>query len=51
MTDYVILFPADREDEWESATEEERQAVYENDYEFGRLLEKRGGAPENVPAS
>ena len=43
MTDYMILFPADREDEWDSATQEERQAVYENDYEFGRLLEQRGG--------
>jgi hypothetical protein len=43
MTDYMILFPADREDEWDGATEEERQAVYENDYEFGRLLEQRGG--------
>jgi len=43
MTDYMILFPADREDRWDGATEEERQAVYENDYEFGRLLEQRGG--------
>ena len=43
MTDYMILFPADREDEWDDKTDEERQAVYENDYEFGRLLEQRGG--------
>jgi hypothetical protein len=43
MTDYMILFPADREDEWEGKTQEERQAVYETDYEFGRLLEARGG--------
>jgi hypothetical protein len=43
MTDYMILFPADREDEWDGKTKEERQAVYENDYEFGRLLEQRGG--------
>ena len=43
MTDYMILFPADREDRWDGATEEERKAVYENDYEFGRLLEQRGG--------
>lgn len=43
MTDYMILFPADREDEWDGKTAEERQAVYENDYEFGRLLEQRGG--------
>jgi hypothetical protein len=43
MTDYMILFPADREDEWEGKTEQERKAVYETDYEFGRLLEQRGG--------
>lgn len=43
MTSYLILFPADREDEWEGRTKEEKQAVYENDYEFGRLLEQRGG--------
>jgi hypothetical protein len=43
MTSYLILVPADREDEWEGKTKEERQAVYENDYEFGRLLEQRGG--------
>jgi hypothetical protein len=34
MTTYMILFPADREDEWDGKTKEERQAVYENDYEF-----------------
>ena len=43
MGSYMILFPADREDEWEGKTKEEKQAVYENDYEFGRLLEQRGG--------
>jgi hypothetical protein len=43
MTDYMILFPADREDEWDGRSDEERQAVYDNDYEFGRLLEQRGG--------
>ncbi|MFB9312061.1 YciI family protein [Nocardioides plantarum] len=43
MTDYVILFPADREDEWDRATEAERQAIYDTDAEFGRLLEERGG--------
>jgi hypothetical protein len=43
MTSYLILFPADREDEWDGKTAEEHQAVYENDYEFGRLLEQRGG--------
>jgi hypothetical protein len=43
MPDFMILFPADREDEWDGKTPEERQSVYETDYEFGRLLEQRGG--------
>jgi hypothetical protein len=43
MTDYVILFPADSEAEWDQGTEADHQAVYENDNEFGRLLEQRGG--------
>ncbi|HEX3929944.1 MAG TPA: YciI family protein [Nocardioides sp.] len=43
MTSYLILFPADREDEWAVKTPEERQAVYDTDLEFGRLLEQRDG--------
>ena len=43
MTDYVILFPADNEAEWDQGTEADHQAVYENDNEFGRLLGQRGG--------
>jgi len=43
MTDYVILFPADREDRWDEGTDADHEAVYETDYEFGRLLEERGG--------
>ena len=43
MTDYVILFPADCEAEWDRGTEADHQAVYDNDVEFGRLLEQRGG--------
>jgi hypothetical protein len=43
MTDYVILFPADSEARREQGTEADHQAVYECDYEFGRLLEQRGG--------
>jgi hypothetical protein len=43
MTDYVILFPADSEAEWDAGSEADHQAVYDNDLEFGRLLEQRGG--------
>jgi hypothetical protein len=43
MTDYVILFPGDREADWEAGTEADHQAVYDTDHEFGRLLEQRGG--------
>src|SRR3954454_15131719 len=39
----MILFPADRETEWEAGSESDHQAVYDTDYEFGRLLEQRGG--------
>jgi hypothetical protein len=43
MTDYVVLFPADNEAEWEAGTEADHQAVYDTDEEFGRLLAQRGG--------
>jgi hypothetical protein len=44
MTDYVVMFPADNEADWESRTEADRQATFDTDYEFGQLLEARGGA-------
>jgi hypothetical protein len=44
MTEYVVMFPADNEAAWEAGTEAERQAVFDTDAEFGRLLEARGGA-------
>jgi hypothetical protein len=44
MTDYVVMFPADNEAEREGATEVDRQATFDTDYEFGQLLEARGGA-------
>ena len=43
MTDYVVMFPADRETEWDAGSEADHQAVYDTDLEFGRLLEQRGG--------
>ncbi len=44
MTDYVILFPADDEAEWQAGTEADHQVTFETDAEFRRLLEARGGA-------
>ena len=44
MTDYVVMFPADNEDERTAATPADRQATFDVDFEFGRLLEARGGA-------
>jgi hypothetical protein len=44
MTEYVVMFPADNETEQDARTDEERQAVFDSDFEFGRLLEARGGA-------
>jgi hypothetical protein len=43
MTDYVIMFPADSEAEWDSGSEADHQAVYDTDAEFIRLLKERGG--------
>jgi hypothetical protein len=44
MTDYVVMFPADNEAEREAATEADRQATFDTDYEFGLLLAARGDA-------
>src|SRR5262245_60318983 len=44
MSQYVVMFPADNEAEWDSGTEADHQAVYDADMEFARLLEERGGA-------
>jgi hypothetical protein len=44
MTDYVVMFPADNEAEWEAGTKADHQATFDTDYEFGQLLEARGGA-------
>jgi hypothetical protein len=44
VPEYVVMFPADNEDERESATEADRQARFDTDYEFGQLLAARGGA-------
>jgi hypothetical protein len=44
MTEYVVMFPADNEEVRASATDADRQATFDIDFEFGRLLEARGGA-------
>lgn len=44
MTDYVVLFPADNEEEFDAATPAERQATFDTDFEFGQRLAARGGA-------
>jgi hypothetical protein len=44
MTRYVVMFPADSEPEWEAGSEAERQVTFDTDFEFGQLLEARGGA-------
>ena len=41
MTTYAVLLPGD-EATWESATEEQRAAMYARHGEFARLLEERG---------
>jgi hypothetical protein len=43
MADYVVMFPADNEAEWEAGTEADHQAVYDTDAEFARLLRAGGG--------
>ena len=44
MPDYVVMFTADSEAEWEARTDADRQATFDTDYEFGQLLAARGGA-------
>ncbi|CAN7459939.1 YciI family protein [Knoellia sp. LjRoot47] len=44
MTDYVVMFPADNEAQWEAGTEADHQATFDIDAEFSRLLTSRGGA-------
>lgn len=43
MPDYVVMFPADNETEWEAGTESDHQATFDTDREFCQLLAARGG--------
>jgi hypothetical protein len=53
MTTYAVLLPGD-EATWESASEEQRAAMYAKHGEFARLLEERGhkvtGGAELTPS-
>jgi hypothetical protein len=44
VTDYVVMFPADNEAEWEAGNEVDHQATFDTDLEFVQLLKARGGA-------
>ena len=44
MADYVVMFPADNEAQRATASDADRQATFEIDFEFGKQLEARGGA-------
>ena len=44
MTEYVVLFPADNEADWEAGSETDHQATFDTDQEFGQLLKAVGGA-------
>ena len=44
MTDYVVIFPADNEAQWEAGTEADHQTTFDTDHEFAQLLKARGGA-------
>ena len=44
MTDYVVMFPADNEAQWEAGTDADNQATFDTDHAFAQLLKARGGA-------
>jgi len=44
VPEYVVMFPADNEAEWEAGTEADHQATFDTDHEFAQLLAARGGA-------
>jgi hypothetical protein len=44
VTDYVVMFPADNEAEWELGTESDHQATFDTDHEFALQLKAAGGA-------
>ena len=44
MSDFVVMFPADNEAEWEGGGESDHQATFDTDAEFAQLLKARGGA-------
>jgi hypothetical protein len=49
MTDYVVLFPADDEQEWRVGSEADHQRTYDTDAEFVQELKAIGGAVSDGP--
>ena len=43
MSEFVVLIHDSDEEAWLTASDEEKQTVYDTDLEFGRLLAERGG--------
>ena len=43
MSEFVIFIHDGDEDTWKDKSEAEQQVVFDTDYEFGQLLEQRGG--------
>ncbi len=44
MTEYVVMFPADHEEERTRRTPQERQEIFDKDFEFHRRLQSHGGS-------
>jgi hypothetical protein len=44
VPEYVVMFPADNEAEWEAGSEADHQATFDTDHGFAQLLAARGGA-------
>lgn len=44
MPEYVVMFPADSEAEWDAGTPADHQATFDTDHDFLQLLTARGGA-------
>lgn len=42
MTDYVVMFPADSEAEWDAGTEADHQATFDTDAEFAKAAPGAG---------
>jgi hypothetical protein len=50
MGRYVVFAVDDNEDSWASASEETKQATYDADERFLKLLQERGGRSSAAPS-